>query len=230
MGLKEDLEEEARRIFREQWKQRDGTVVPEAEDLALKNEAVLLDGTVLYADMSGSTRMVDQYKPHFAAEIYKTFLRCTALLVIGEGGTITAYDGDRIMGVFVGDKKNTRAVRCGLKINFAIKKIINPAIRTQYPDSPFFLSHVVGIDTSKLWVTKTGARGANDLVWVGRAANYAAKLTELDADFPTWITDVIYKNMDESVQLSNGRTMWETMIWNAMNKMTIYRSNWTWQP
>ena len=33
----------------------------------------------------------------------------------------------------------------------------------------------LGIDTSKLFVARTGIRKSNDLVWVGRAANYAAK-------------------------------------------------------
>ena len=35
----------------------------------------------------------------------------------------------------------------------------------------------VGIDTSELFVARTGIRRANDLVWVGRAANHAAKLS-----------------------------------------------------
>lgn len=228
MGLKEDIETEVKRIFRESWDSRDGTVVPESEDLALGNEAVKLEGTVLYADISGSTRMVDGHKDHFSAEVYKTYLYCAAKLIREENGAITAYDGDRIMGVFIGNSKNTSAVRCGLKINYAVEQVINPAIRAQYQNSRFILKHVVGIDSSALWITRTGVRGANDLVLVGRAANYAAKLTELDAEYPTWITEAVHTNIHESVKLTNGRQMWEGRIWKAMNDMTIYRSNWWW--
>lgn len=228
MGLREDIETEVRRIFKEQWDTRDGTVVPESEDLGLGNEAVKLEGTVLYADISGSTRMVDAHKDHFSAEVYKTYLYCAAKLIKEEDGAITAYDGDRIMAVFIGSSKNTSAVKCGLKLNYAVQKIINPALQAQYQNSQFILKHVVGVDTSPLYVARTGVRGANDLVWVGRAANYAAKLTELDAEYPTWITGTIYNTMHNSVKFTEGKQMWEERVWKIMNDMSIYRSNWQW--
>ena len=231
MGFKEDIEAEVKGIFRERWDTRDGTVVPESEDLGLGNESVKLEGTVLYADISGSTRMVDTHADNFnfSAEVYKTYLYCAAKIIREENGAITAYDGDRIMAVFIGSSKNTSAVRCGLKINYAVQEIINPALRAQYQNSQFVLKHVVGVDTSTLWVARTGVRGANDLVWVGRAANYAAKLTELDAEYPTWITGTVYNNMLDSVKLTDGRQMWEPRIWKPMNDMSIYRSNWRWK-
>jgi class 3 adenylate cyclase len=71
--------------------------------------------------------------------------------------------------------KNTRAARVSLKINHCVRNIINPAAKAQYSEADFVLQQTVGIDTSKLLVARTGVRGANDLVWVGRAANYAAK-------------------------------------------------------
>jgi class 3 adenylate cyclase len=94
--------------------------------------------------------MVDAHKDHFSAEVYKTYLYCAAKLIREESGAITAYDGDRIMGVFIGNSKNTSAVRCGLKINYAVEQVINQAIRAQYQNSKFVLKHVVGIDTSAL--------------------------------------------------------------------------------
>jgi len=47
-------------------------------------------------------------------------------------------------------------------------------------------------------VAKTGIRASNDLVWIGRAANYAAKLSALnEAGYPTLITDAVYKKLNE---------------------------------
>ena len=178
MTLGNDLNSEVRKILRERWTTRQGRVVPDPEALKLGNDAVLLDGTVLYADLNGSTNLVDSYKPSFAAEVYKCFLTCAARIVRAGGGEITAYDGDRIMAVYIGDRKNTDAARTALKINYAVREIINPAIRDQYPNDRYAVSHVVGIDTSKLFVARIGVRGDNDLVWVGRAANYAAKLSD----------------------------------------------------
>jgi class 3 adenylate cyclase len=120
-----------------------------------------------------------------------------------------------------------RAVRCGLKINWVVKNIVNPAIKTQYPNTTFVLNQVVGIDaTTDIWASRTGVRGANDLVWVGPAPNYAAKLTELDAAYPTWITKAVYDKIEGSVKFSAGKAIWEARTWTTMNGMVIYRSNW----
>jgi uridylate cyclase len=229
MGLNEDLEKEVAAIFAETWAERDGTKVPEPSSLKLANDAVKLDGTILYADLAGSTVLVDTKKKYFAAEIYKTYLHCAAKIIRAENGSVTAYDGDRIMGVFIDDGRDDRAVRAALKINQARVKIINPAISTQYKDSTYKVGHSVGVDRSSLFIARTGVRGDNDLVWVGRAANYAAKLAALESSF-TWITDTVYEKLDESLRVTKGDNMWEAMTWTVMNNMRIYRSNWMWKP
>lgn len=194
MALEDDIKLEVQRTFQKQWSVTNATQVPTPEDVTLGGNyaSALAEATVLYADLDGSTSMVDNKSWQFSAEIYKSFLHCAAKLIRAENGEITAYDGDRIMGIFYGgNDKNTRSVRCALKINYAVTKIINPAIQAQYPQYGFAVKHVVGIDASPLHAARTGVRGDNDLVWVGRAANYAAKLTEDSLDQPTWITSNI---------------------------------------
>ena len=192
------------------------------------NDAVKLDATVLYADLADSTRLVDDRKPRFAAERYKAYLHATAKIIRSEGGTINAYDGDRIMAVFIGDLKNTSSARAALKINYAVNKIINPAIKNQYPDTTYVLGQTVGIDTSELFVARTGIRGSNDLVWMGRAANHEAKLSDLSADYPTRITAAVYERLQEDVKFSDGKARWEERSWTAMDNQIIYRSSWKW--
>jgi class 3 adenylate cyclase len=227
--LSEQLDQEVKKIFRERWTTRDGQKVPESEDVQLGNDAVKIDGTVLYADLDGSTNMVDQQTPEFAAEIYKSYLHCAAKIIRAEDGQIVSYDGDRIMAVFIGGRKNTDAARCALKINYAVTKIINPAIVLQYPGSTFRVRQIVGIDTSPLFVARTGIRKWNDLVWVGRCANYAAKLCSLSSDYPSWITaDVYNRLLDTSKIGSGGRDMWESVWWEE-RKIHVYRSNWHWK-
>lgn len=227
MALSDDLKGEVGTIFKSQWSSRDGQVVPEPESVKLGNDAVKLQGTVLYADLSQSTAMVQGYKPHFAAEVYKAFLHCAAKIIKANGGVITSYDGDRIMAVYVGGTKNTDAARTGLRINYACKKIIQPAINAQYKTN-YAIKHSVGIDTSPLFVARTGVRGNNDLVWVGRAANWAAKLSDMSDDYPTWITGDVYKAMMPDIKTYNGKSVWEARSWTPMNGATIYRSSWTW--
>jgi class 3 adenylate cyclase len=224
MALSDELRDKVGEILRESWSSRDGEQVPEAEDVQLGNDAVKLEGTVLYADMVESTLLVDSYKPQFAAEIYKVFLHCSAQIIRHNGGVITAYDGDRIMAVFLGKSKNTSAVRAALGINWAKYKVINPGIKSQYPRTSYEMKHVSGVDSSNLLVARTGVRGANDLVWVGRAANHAAKLSSLPATFASRISEDVYKAMHKSVRISSdGREMWESATWEGR---TIYRSTW----
>lgn len=230
MTLKTDIETAVADTFRTDWTVRDGQVVPTDASVKLGNDAVKLAATILYADMADSTKLVDAYLPGFAAKIYKSFLFSAARVLRSEGADITAYDGDRIMAVFIGDLKNTRAVRSGLKNNYAAKGIIQPALKARYPNETYTLKHVVGIDTSEVFVAKTGVRGANDLVWVGRAANHAAKMASLPHDYPTYISAAVMANMDQkAVRWSNGADMWEACNWNALDGRVIYRSNYWWK-
>lgn len=174
MSFTTDLTNEVDTIFKSSWETREGQVVPEAGDLQLGNHAVELDGTVLYADLAESTNLVNTTKSAFAAEVYKTYLLCASRIITKNSGTITAFDGDRVMGVFIGKSKNTSAAKAALQINYAVQKIINPKLKAQYSNSTYEIKQSVGVDTCKLFVARTGIRGSNDLVWVGNAANYAA--------------------------------------------------------
>jgi class 3 adenylate cyclase len=228
MGLKVDLEAEVSKIFTSQWTAREGNVVPDDKSVKLDNDAVKLTATVLYADLADSTRMVDKKPRTYSAEVYKTFLHCAGKIIRDQSGIITAYDGDRIMAVYIGGSKNTSAVKSAMKIRDAVTTIINPAKDKQYPTSSSEpVEFVAGIDTSDLFVAKTGVRGANDLVWVGRAANYAAKLTALPSNF-TYITAEIFANMADEVKNNQGKSMWESVLWNTFDNRTIYRSSWRW--
>lgn len=232
MAISDDLELEVRRILRETWDVRDGRVVPEDNDLSLGNEAVEFKrATVLYADLSGSTTLVDNKTWQFAAEMYRSFLYCAARIIRNEDGAVTAYDGDRVMGVFIGDTQSTNAVRAALKINFAVQHVINPAIKKQYPKTSYTLKHVTGVDTSHIRVARTGVRGGNDLVWVGRAANYAAKLTELDLEPRTWITKDVFEIMLDTVKFGGTpkQLMWKSWTWTQMSGYSVYSSGWWWK-
>jgi len=231
MALADELKTEVKRIFATRWDERDGRVVPEPKDVSLDNQAVKFDrATVLYADLRGSTSLVDGMTYSFAAEVYRTYLYCAARLIRGEGGVITAYDGDRVMGLFIGDLQSTSAARCALKINDAVANIINPALKAQYQSASYQVQHVIGIDTSALHAARIGVRGGNDLVWVGRAANYAAKLANLNGNRITWITEAVFGKLSKEAKFSNpgDKLMWDECKWQDMGGITIYGSNWRW--
>jgi len=230
MSFGADIETEVKRIFREIWATTKATTVPEPRSIALeKNEAKEIeDGVVLYADLSASTNMVQTQTAAFAAEVYRAYLYSAAQIIRDQAGEVTAYDGDRVMAVFLGDSRNSNAAKCALKINYAVSKIINPAIAAQYPNKTFTVRQVVGIDRSSLFVARTGVRGDNDLVWVGRAANYAAKLTGISNDDPSFITPEVFNRLNEQAKYGGNPSqgMWRERKWTQMGDIPIYSSSW----
>lgn len=229
MAIADDVRKEVKNILATTFSERAGTKVPEAEDIKLGNDAVTLDGTVLYADLAESTAMVNNYKNWFAAKVYKSFLLSACRMIRNCDGTITAFDGDRVMAVFVGDGKNSAAAKAALQINWA-KTMVNEEIKAKYPKTSFVLRHVVGIDKSDLFIARTGIRGSNDLVWVGRAANYAAKLSNLDNGYPSLVTEDVYDMLNEKSKYGkNDQNMWTRLTWDEFN-LTIYGSTWYWKP
>ncbi len=226
-----EILEEVKEILATRWKTRDGIKVPEAENVQLGNDAVKLEGTVLYADMADSTGLVIGFKDWFAAEIYKSYLVAACHIIRNNSGVITAFDGDRVMAVFHGDSKNSSAGKSALQINWAVQEI-NTAVRNAYPNTSFQLRHSVGVDSSDLFVAKTGIRDYNDLVWVGPSANYAAKLAG-GAEFSNgaFITEAVFGRLRDDVKNGGNpkRSMWEKLLWKATAK-TVYRSTWTWKP
>jgi class 3 adenylate cyclase len=208
VGLKDTLLADCANMHAGTWTGVDARVVPTPSDISFgKNFKRLARAAVLYADLDGSTAMVDRMRWEFSAEIYKSFLNAVAKITKEQGGTITAYDGDRLMAIFIGEEDCSNAVRAALKIRWAVRHLVSPALRKAWT-TDFEVRHTVGIDVSSLHAVRTGVRGDNDIVWVGKAANYAAKLTAQSSDTPTWISQDVYDRLPSSLRTQGGRSVW----------------------
>jgi adenylate cyclase len=238
MALLDDLTKETDAIVRGAWTRRDGTVVPETDDLALKNEGVNLEATFLYADLADSTELAIQSET-IAAEVFKAYLMGTTRIIRALGGEVRSFDGDRVMGVFIEGAKNTAAAEAGLKINYFFSQILRPAFTNFYVSNTLSLTQTVGIDTSKVMVVRSGIRNNNDLVWVGRAPNVAAKLSAIREGYSTLISKTVFDIMLDPSKISHNdfrppnTLMWEPLTWGpgkAYGLETVYGSNWWWKP
>lgn len=193
MSLSSELRFAVQGFLSERWETQEARDIPEPEKLRLGTHAKTLeDAVVLYADMADSTALVDNYPPEIVTRLYKAYLHCAAKLVRLHDGVIVSYDGDRIMAIYSGENSNSKAVKTALMLNFAVSKIINER-------SGIKIKHVVGIDRSNLFASRIGIRNDNDIVWVGRAANYAAKLSSLGNRYQTYVTDSVYRKMSHSL-------------------------------
>jgi class 3 adenylate cyclase len=131
------------------------------------------------------------------------------ILIKRNKGEITSFDGDRIMGVFIDRRafsldRNSRALVCSLQMNYSMTNIIKPKVEkyiSSIRQSGFDISHTVGIDTSEVLVTKAGPYGVNDRVWIGRAPNFAAKLSDIrEPLYSTWITHDVFSSVLPSLK------------------------------
>lgn len=231
MALKDDLEKRVKDTFKDSWSVRDGRGVPAPSDLTMGNDSIQFsDAVVLYADMDGSTDMVDTHSWQFCGEVYKNYLFCAGRIIRDEGGEITAYDGDRIMAIFIGENLNSRATRAAMKLNWVVQKLIQPALTNQYPHKTFTLKHTIGIDRSEIRAARTGVRGDSDLVWIGRAANYAAKLTAIPGLEAIRCTREVYTEIDANLKTyPTGNAVWSNHSWAEMHGIRIYYCDANWQ-
>jgi class 3 adenylate cyclase len=236
MAIRDEVRDDINKALTQKVDVRDGTVVPEVEDVML-NQGVNLNVTMLYADLADSTGIAT-YDRQMAARLIKAFLSCSARLIRHNGGYVRSFDGDRVMGVFIdqgNSGKNTSAVRCGMNIDWAVYTVIRPAFENAYAvfkNGWFPLYQCVGVDTGEHLVVRAGIRNNNDLTWIGRAANIAAKLSTVRTfPYTVQITQRVYDNMNDSVKFTEGKNMWSYNRGdNVADPNTITYTSWCLAP
>ncbi len=226
--FEDELTRDVGQILNQQWSIRTGQVVPTTDDVTLAGGAVKLEATMLYADLARSTQLLSSFDKRIVAKIIKSFLACASKIIKKQGGEIRSFDGDRVMGVFIGDSKNTNSAKAALKINYAVRKIINPKLQATYSSlAGTNIEHCVGIDTGEMMVVRSGVRDSNDLIWVGHAANMAAKLSEIRTPpYYSYISCDVFSKLAKEAKYAKSGT--GDLMWEEDN--TYYKSTYTWRP
>jgi class 3 adenylate cyclase len=237
MALFDELKSGVDDILSTSWSIREGRVVPNSEDVLISGGGVRFEGTVLYADLAQSSKLATDFQQRTAAKIVKAFLLCCTKIIIAHEGKITSFDGDRVMGIFIGDSKNTNAATTALKIKYAVENVIEPKMKAHFSsmkETPYEINHAVGIDTSSILAVRAGQRGSNDLIWVGRSPNFAAKLSTIrEPRYNSYITEDVFNVLGESAKKGGEKheDMWERRNYEWLGeKWVIYRSSWWWGP
>lgn len=151
----------------------------------------LIETTVLYIDMRRSTELSLRHKPHTVAKLYSAFVRAMTRCAAQFGGEVRGIIGDRVMVLFQPKNCFENAIDTAVLMNSVCQKIINP--RFAHNEVKFG----IGIDYGKMLATKTGIRrhgqaqqSYRSLVWLGRPANVASKLTD-NANKPEESSDLV---------------------------------------
>jgi adenylate cyclase len=188
--LRDELSDEVRAILAKDFTVTATTTktVPHSSDGAItfpnldaKTQACkLIDTCVLYIDIRRSTELSITHKPQTVAKLYSAFVRAMTKCARHFGGHVRGIIGDRVMVIFDCDDCFANAVNCAILMNSAAKYVINQHFTRDE------VKCGIGIDTGKMLVTKTGFRrrgveqhNYKNLVWLGRPANVASKLTDI---------------------------------------------------
>jgi len=232
MALQDTIKEEVETILSTAWDVRNGTVIPGTSDITLADGAVKLHATFLYADLAGSSVLAKVCPWETTAKIIRAYLNSCVRVIRAHGGEIRSFDGDRVMGVFIGDSPNTSAVNCARKIDWIIEKVINPKAKTKFKsikDNNIEIKHCVGIDIGNTHAVRAGIRSNNDLIWIGKAPSFAAKLSDIrEYPFSVFISKACYDKLNESAKREG---VWEQRTYTfAGQSETIYRTRYILEP
>ena len=195
--------------------------IPTAQDLGFGRYGRIIETAILYADLRGSSEVTERHRRHTTARIFKSFLDAMARIARSHDGEIRSYDGDRIMVVFPPDPSGKNAVcniavQTGMEMAWFFDEVLTHRLR-RYDNS---LDFGVGIAFSPMLAVRVGLGrnpDNNDIIFIGRAANLAAKLSD-KAKSPNyiWIDQEIHRRLgdewkyvDPQASRRKKRPMWK---------------------
>ena len=139
----------------------------------------LVETAVLYVDMRRSTQLSLRHQPTTVAKLYSAFVRAMTRCAQVFNGEVRGIIGDRVMMLFDSTDCYTSAVDTAELINSVCQYVLNKHFVHGE------VSFGIGIDYGRMLATKTGIRrhgsaqqSYRSLVWLGRPANVASKLTD----------------------------------------------------
>jgi class 3 adenylate cyclase len=163
----------------------------------------MIETAVLYIDIRRSTELNLEHRADTVAKLYSAFVRSMTQCATFYGGHVRGIIGDRVMVIFNPSSAFTDSVNTAILMNSVAQHVINKHFTKNE------VSCGIGLDYGRMLVTKTGIRRHGEekhnyrsLVWLGRPANVASKLTDLanKTSFntvPTVREGFYYPNIDQ---------------------------------
>ncbi|MDJ1505521.1 adenylate/guanylate cyclase domain-containing protein [Xanthocytophaga agilis] len=182
----QDISDNIKDVFDTQFEYSNTNLVPNYEDTNLTYErgqikkGKRIKTCVLYIDIRNSVNLSKESPREFIGQLYTGFVKAMLLVADYHGGYVRNIIGDRVMVVFPTYDCCTSAIECAISMNTVAHHIIavHAGVRT--------FKCGIGIDYGMMRVLKTGIvkqgkdrTSYKNLVWTGRAANIASRLTDL---------------------------------------------------
>lgn len=188
--LRKGLEEEIEGILASDFNIEitETTTVPSIDDSGITypnlntkvQKCKLIETCVLYIDLRKSTDLNLTHRRETMSKLYSTFIRSVMKAAGYYNGKVRNVVGDRVMIVFDKASCFSSAYKTALLLNSVVSKLLNKNFTKND------IQAGIGIDYGKMLITKAGIiksgfenTNYKSLVWLGRPANIASKLTDL---------------------------------------------------
>lgn len=234
MSFKDDLVSARDKIVAASFDVRNGSVVPATADVGY-DEAVKLAATYLYADMADSSGLVAASLQETVGKVLRLYLDLSVRIIRRNDGHIRSFDGDRVMGIFIGAARFDAAAKSAMQIKWACSNLIQPKITERYKSiraAGWILRTGCGVASGDALIVRGGVRkSSSDLVSVGVAPNLAAKLSDIrEEPYNVRIGAATYKSLADAARLSKGIDMWQGPYKLKMGGKSYdyYRSSYHW--
>lgn len=156
-----------------------GRVVPKIEDLAV-GTGRSIRAAFVYTDLDGFSKMVATKPTEDSFTLMQTFVEIVSRITTHYGGSVVDCAGDRILSVFEDPGKIVslapiyNAVTAALWTQTIIQRVIEPNFRIRGVLGE--VGAAIGIDHGPATVACVGYRNNKRLIFLGEAANNAARL------------------------------------------------------
>lgn len=145
--------------------------------------------TVLFADLSGYTRLSSTLDPEDVHHLLEKFFAGADGAIAELGGTIDKHIGDNVMALFgaptAHDNDPERAVRAALEIHARAEALSS--------EVGFPVTVHIGIASGEVVASGLGSRHHQAYTVVGDAANLAARLQDKAGARETVVSDAVYR-------------------------------------
>lgn len=189
--------------------------VPVPEDIPLGNNAATFEAVTLFVDIRQSSDIAETFRLQTAAKMMKAYFDGAVRIASTNGGYVRSFNGDGMLALFRGDSQRNNAVKAAMQVKWFVRQFLRPKFERYFSNNEAALGQTldfdvgIGVDQGTIFAVRVGIKGTNDVAWIGRGTNTAAKLAGL-ASSPRniWITRAIYAQLNDSRKTSKGIGMW----------------------
>lgn len=186
----------------------------EYESSLMENETV--EGTVVFIDMCGFTRISETAPPNTVVKMINAYFDIMVKEIMAQDGFIDKFIGDAVMAVFRGDYHLDRAVDAALAVRNKINELSPPDEKNDFKPRVS-----IGIKSGEMISGNIGSESLKrlDYTVIGDTVNTAARLQDAAGENQIIISESCYEKIKEYFKC---KKIGQIEMKNKSNPVTVY--------